>query len=134
MNIKTLYYDINLTYGKKQYPIILPVSMLFLNLLVYYLVLRMPQIASERISIISLYHYIFFLLYLSTFLILSGLSSMPSTLGLLLPSGLLQILIIFKLIRKFQALIQRLANLYGYCVFYCVLFGYIWAVFGYINQ
>jgi hypothetical protein len=101
MTITTPTHTITLTYHKKQYPTLLPISMLFLNLLIYYLVLRMPPIPSDRISIISLYHYIFFLLYLSTFLILSGLSSMPSTLGLLLPSGLLQVLVIFKLIRKF---------------------------------
>ncbi len=43
----------------------------------------------------------------------------------------MQVLISVKLIKKFESIIQRVANLKGYCVFYCAIFVYVWLLFSY---
>lgn len=59
------------------------------------------------------------------------MAALPEPMSLLLVCGCMQILISVKLIRKFESIIQRVANLNGYCIFYCAIFVYVWLLFSY---
>lgn len=59
------------------------------------------EVPVEKVSIITLYHNVFFYIYLSTFFLIIGMATLPNPTSLLLLCGLLQILTSVKLIRKF---------------------------------
>lgn len=82
-------------------------------------------------SIITLYHNVFFFIYLSTFFLIIGMAALPDPLSILLLCGCILILISVKLIRKFETIIQRVSNIDGYCFFYCGIFLYVWCLFNY---
>jgi len=80
-----------------------PVVVLGLDGVLLYLVGRMErkELRVDRVSIVTLYQAVFFLIYLSTFFMIIGMAALPKPMSLLLLSGVIQIIICVKLIRKF---------------------------------
>lgn len=96
-------YQLTVLYAEKQYPIAVPVVVLGLDGVLLYLVGRMErkELRVDRVSIVTLYQAVFFLIYLSTFFMIIGMAALPKPMSLLLLSGVIQIIICVKLIRKF---------------------------------
>lgn len=103
------------------------------NMLVTVLCWRVykSRLSAQKISLLSLYQYCILTLFIGLIELLIGIASIGHLYGLFLVYGILKILNVLLLLKKFEAIMQRVRGFWKYILCYWGIFTYFYCFVNY---